>query len=219
MGGYDSGKEEVAQIRRDYKREKLIETAVEDNPIDQFLIWFEQALSANLMDPNAMTLSTVSQDGCPSSRIVLLKGVDTQGFRFYTNYNSRKGRDLDGNPQAALSFYWAPLERQIRIEGAVRRLNRTESQAYFQQRPRTSRLGAWASEQSSKVESRPELDARYKAVEKRFEGKEVPLPDFWGGYLLKPNRIEFWQGRENRMHDRICYELHNESWEMFRLSP
>ncbi|HEX6981774.1 MAG TPA: pyridoxamine 5'-phosphate oxidase [Balneolaceae bacterium] len=219
MGGYRSDKREVAQMRRDYAREKLTESSVEDNPINQFMVWFEQAASVDLLDPNAMTLSTVSSEGIPSSRIVLLKGVDERGFRFYTNYDSQKAQELDGNPHAALCFYWAPLERQVRIEGEVEKLSRDESEAYFGQRPRMSQLGAWASEQSSKVGSREELDKRFDEVKQRFENQEVSLPDFWGGYLLKPRKIEFWQGRKDRMHDRICYEKKDDGWEMFRLSP
>lgn len=206
-------------MRRDYAREKLTESSVEDNPINQFMVWFEQAASVDLLDPNAMTLSTVSSEGIPSSRIVLLKGVDERGFRFYTNYDSQKAQELDGNPHAALCFYWAPLERQVRIEGEVEKLSRDESEAYFGQRPRMSQLGAWASEQSSKVGSREELDKRFDEVKQRFENQEVSLPDFWGGYLLKPRKIEFWQGRKDRMHDRICYEKKDDGWEMFRLSP
>lgn len=210
---------DVAQLRRDYTKTVLVESEVFENPIDQFLEWFEQALAAELIDPNAMTLSTATPKGAPSSRIVLLKGVDKKGFRFFTNYNSRKGRELNENPQAALCFYWAPLERQVRIEGKVQKLNAEDSEAYFQRRPRLSRLGAWASKQSSKVDSREQLEARFKEIKKRFEDKDVPLPDFWGGYLLKPTRIEFWQGRESRMHDRICYEKEKEDWIKFRLAP
>lgn len=209
----------VAQLRRDYTKTALVESELRENPIDQFVEWFEQALSVDLIDPNAMTLSTATKNGSPSSRIVLLKGVDKKGFRFFTNYNSRKGRELDENPQAALCFYWAPLERQVRIEGKVQKLSADDSEAYFQQRPRLSQLGAWASTQSSKVDSREQLEARFKEIKKRFEDKDVPLPDFWGGYLLKHTRIEFWQGRESRMHDRICYEKEKEGWIKFRLAP
>lgn len=211
--------EEVAQIRRDYAREELSESAVKENPLDQFMVWFEQALSADLLDPNAMTLSTASKDGIPSSRVVLLKGVDEEGFRFYTNYTSRKGKELDENPRAALCFYWPRLERQVRIEGKVHRISRENSELYFHDRPRLSQLGAWASNQSSKVESRQELEDRFEKVKKKYEGKDVPLPDFWGGYIVSPLRIEFWQGRKGRMHDRICYEKKGKGWKRFRLAP
>lgn len=206
-------------MRRDYAREELSESAVSKNPVDQFMVWFEQALSADLLDPNAMILSTASKEGIPSSRVVLLKGVDDEGFRFYTNYTSRKGQELKENPRAALCFYWPRLERQVRIEGEVRQLSRENSASYFHQRPRLSQLGAWASNQSSKVESREVLEAQFEKVKKRYEGDEVPLPDFWGGYIVEPRRIEFWQGRKGRLHDRICYEKENGNWIRFRLSP
>ncbi len=215
----DDNQQQIAQLRRDYAREELSEEAVCDDPMDQFGHWFEQALAADLLDVNAMTLSTVSKEGQPSSRIVLLKGVQDDGFRFYTNYGSRKAQELAENPHAALCFYWPPLERQVRIEGVVQQLSREESETYFQQRPRLSKIGAWASKQSSQVSSREELEANFKEIEKRFEDQEVPTPEFWGGYLLKPQRIEFWQGREGRMHDRICYKKEAEGWTRFRLSP
>jgi pyridoxamine 5'-phosphate oxidase len=219
MSGRNKKPKSVAEIRRDYNKEVLVTAEVCDNPIDQFTKWFDQALSTDMLDPNAMTLSTATKDGIPSSRIVLLKGVDEKGFQFYTNYKSQKGKELAENPRAALCFYWATLERQVRIQGKVRRINRKESKNYFQQRPRLSQLSAWASEQSSKVDSRDELLSRFKEIEKRFENKEIPLPEFWGGYLLQPNRIEFWQGREGRMHDRICYKKKEDSWTKFRLAP
>ncbi|NIT61430.1 MAG: pyridoxamine 5'-phosphate oxidase, partial [Aliifodinibius sp.] len=164
-----------------------------ENPIDQFTEWFEQAFAADLLDVNAMTLSTATKQGRPSSRIVLLKGVDEDGFQFYTNYGSRKGQELNENPYAALCFYWAPLERQVRIEGEVEKISRSTSENYFQQRPRESKLGAWASKQSNKVGSREELEKRFKEIKQKFEDQEIPLPDFWGGFLLRPQRIEFWQ--------------------------
>ncbi len=209
----------IAKLRRDYTKKALVESEICENPIDQFMEWFEQALSADLVDANAMTLSTANKDGVPSSRIILLKGVDEKGFRFFTNYNSRKSRELDENPKAALCFYWPSLERQVRIEGAVYKLSDDDSEAYFKQRPRLSKLGAWASNQSSKVESREQLEADFKEIKKRFEDKDVPLPDFWGGYVLEPARIEFWQGRKSRMHDRICYEKEKQGWTKFRLAP
>lgn len=209
----------VADIRRDYTREALVEAEVCENPIDQFVEWFEQALSADMVDPNAMTLATATKDGEPSARIVLLKGVDEIGFRFYTNYKSRKAQELAENPNAALCFYWPAVERQVRIEGTVQKLSYEDSEAYFKQRPRLSQIGAWASNQSSVIESRDELEARFLKIKNRFENKDVPLPDFWGGYVLQPKAIEFWQGRESRLHDRIRYEREGEGWKMVRLAP
>lgn len=219
MSGDEQELKSVAKIRRDYNKASLTESDVDENPIDQFMEWFEKALNTNMLDPNAMTLSTASKQGIPSSRTVLLKGVDEKGFRFYTNYKSRKSKELQENHRAALCFYWPVHERQIRIQGNVQRLSRAESEAYFHQRPRQSQLGAWASEQSAKISSRKELISAFKKMEKRFKGKDIPLPEFWGGFLVKPFRIEFWQGREGRMHDRICYEKKNEGWIISRLAP
>lgn len=219
MSGDEQEENEVAKLRRDYNKASLTESEINEDPIDQFLEWFEKALSADMLDPNAMTLSTANDEGIPSSRIVLLKGVDKKGFRFYTNYKSMKSKELQENPRAALCFYWPPHERQVRVQGNVRKLSRAESEAYFHQRPRQSQLGAWASEQSAKLSSREELISAFKKMEKRFEGKEIPLPEFWGGFLVEPFRIEFWQGREGRMHDRICYEKEDGGWTRYRLAP
>lgn len=219
MSGDKQESKSVAQLRRDYNKEALTESEVSDNPIDQFKKWFKKVLSADLLDPNAMTLSTATKEGVPSSRTVLLKGVDDEGFRFFTNYKSRKGQELEENPRAALCFYWPPHERQVRIQGEVQKLSRGESETYFHQRPRQSQISAWASEQSTKVASREELISKFKEIEKRFKDGEVPLPEFWGGYILEPDRIEFWQGRIGRMHDRICYEKEDGSWTMYRLAP
>ena len=219
MAGEKSNSKNVADLRRDYDKTALNEDEVSTDPIDQFTQWFEKAISDDVVDANAMTLSTATKGGIPSSRIVLLKGVDKKGFRFYTNYQSRKGRELQANPHAALCFYWPEHERQIRIEGSVERLSREESKSYFEQRPRLSQIGAWASKQSSKVNSREELEDRFKELKQRFDEQDVPLPDFWGGYLLMPNRFEFWQGRKGRMHDRIEYQKEGESWIISRLAP
>ncbi|HLR31896.1 MAG TPA: pyridoxamine 5'-phosphate oxidase, partial [Fodinibius sp.] len=209
----------IEQIRRDFSKEELLESVVENEPRRQFKEWFEQALAADLLDANAMTLSTAGENGRPSSRMVLLKGVDEQGFRFYTNYSSRKAQELQQNPYASLCFYWAPLERQVRIEGKVEKLSHELSKNYFHHRPRLSQLGAWASRQSTKVASRKQLETSFLRIKEQFDGKEIPLPDFWGGYRLVPDRIEFWQGRSGRMHDRICYEKSEGEWNIFRLSP
>ncbi|WP_138430411.1 pyridoxamine 5'-phosphate oxidase [Fodinibius saliphilus] len=215
----NKAQQDVEKIRRDYAGEELSKSAVKDDPIAQFKEWFEQALSADLLDANAMTLATVSDSMQPSSRIVLLKGIEERGFRFYTNYSSQKGEELKQNPKASLCFYWAPLSRQVRIQGKVERLSPEISESYFKQRPRPSQIGAWASKQSNEVESRKELESKFEELKEHFEGQEVPLPDFWGGYLLVPDRVEFWQGRPSRLHDRICYKKEAEEWKLSRLAP
>lgn len=219
MSENNQSNKNIAELRREYSKQVLAESKVADNPIDQFTQWFQQALSAELLDANAMTLATADEDGSPSARIVLLKGVEKAGFTFYTNYGSRKGRELTENPCAALCFFWPQLERQVRIEGDVEKLSRSESEAYFRQRPRESQLGAWASKQSSKVASREVLEKQFEEMGKKFAGEEIPLPDFWGGFVLQPKRVEFWQGRKGRMHDRICYKKDSDGWDIFRLSP
>lgn len=212
-------REEVEALRREYAREELDEASIRKNPIDQFAIWFNQALSSDLLDPNAMSLATSTEKGIPSVRIVLLKGFDHQGFRFYTNYNSRKGRELEANPHAALCFYWSELERQVRIEGSVKQLSREESEKYFSQRPRESQLGAWASEQSRPIRSRDHLEEKFRKLESEFQDKAISTPDNWGGYILKPKAIEFWQGRPGRLHDRILYTCVSGDWSTARLAP
>lgn len=211
---------DLASLRRNYARQALTETDVLPDPFAQFAVWFEEALDSQLREPNAMTLATADRSGRPGARTVLLKGFDKQGFVFYTNYESRKGRDLEENPQAALLFTWLELERQIRIEGNVVKVTQEASLAYFQSRPKSSQIGAWASPQSSVIESREVLEKR--AAELKFEydhTEALPLPPFWGGYLLKPELIEFWQGRESRLHDRICYTREGEGWKIERLAP
>jgi pyridoxamine 5'-phosphate oxidase len=211
----------LADLRVNYARESLTEENVDPNPIVQFNRWFGQALEARLREPNAMTLATVSQDGRPSARIVLLKEVEGKDFVFYTNYESRKSRELAANPHAALIFYWAELERQIRVEGGVERVPRAKSEAYFDTRPRGSQLGAWASCQSQVVSNRAELERKLAALEANYQGCErVPAPEFWGGFRVKPVRIEFWQGRSDRLHDRLQYSLREDgSWRLERLAP
>ncbi len=210
---------ELEALRREYAQEELSETSIEPDPIDQFAIWFQQALASDLVDPNAMSLATASRDGMPSVRIVLLKGFDPDGFRFYTNYESRKGRELSENPRAALCFFWAPLERQVRIEGTVEKLDKSESHSYFKRRPRLSQISAWASWQSSSIDSRKQLAEKFKELEERFGNNEIPVPDFWGGFLLRPTAIEFWQGRPGRLHDRLYYSKSSAGWKISRLSP
>lgn len=210
----------LAELRQHYALESLSETEVDANPMTQFAAWFEEALNSQLLEPNAMTLATATADGHPSARTVLLKGYDNQGFTFFTNYESRKGVELLANPRATLLFTWLELQRQIRIEGNIEKISTEASLAYFQSRPRESQLGAWASPQSQVMGSRAELEAREKAVAERFAGQEtLPLPPNWGGYLLRPEALEFWQGRMSRLHDRIWYTKKGNVWNIARLAP
>ncbi len=209
----------VEDLRREYARAGLHEPDVHPDPTEQFSRWFDEALSANLHEPNAMTLATATRVGRPSARIVLLKGFDERGFVFYTNYEGRKGRELEENPYCALVFYWGELERQVRIEGRASRVSAEESEAYYRRRPRGSRLGAWVSEQSRPVGGREVLEGRLRELEREYEGREVSRPSFWGGYRVEPEEMEFWQGRENRLHDRLVYRRSDEGWEIERLQP
>jgi len=211
---------DLAQLRRDYRQATLDEAHAASDPWSQFRTWFAEAESAGLLEPNAMTLATADANGRPSARVVLLKGLSEEGFVFFTDYRSRKGEELDANPQAALAFYWAELERQVRAVGAVERLSRADSEAYFRSRPRGSQLGAWASHQSALLEDRALLLGRVEELQARYGDGEVPLPPHWGGYRLIPDEVEFWQGRPNRLHDRIVYTRSPESgWRRARLSP
>ncbi len=209
----------LSDLRKEYTRAGLRESDVDPDPVEQFRRWFDEALAADLHEPNAMTVATASPDGAPSARVVLLKGFDERGFVFYTNYEGRKGRELDENPCAALLFYWGELERQVRIEGSVSRVSEEESDAYYAGRPRGSRLGALASEQSRVVGSREVLEDRIKRLEAEYEGRDVPRPAFWGGYRVEPEAMEFWQGRENRLHDRLVYRRGDGGWKLERLQP
>jgi pyridoxamine 5'-phosphate oxidase len=209
----------IADLRRSYTRERLDETDVNPDPIQQFQLWFDQAVAAQLPEPNAMTLATASQEGIPSARIVLLKGVDQRGFAFYTNYESRKGKELAENPQAALVFLWTVLERQVRIEGTVEKVSDQESEAYFQSRPLESRLGAWTSDQSCTIPDRGVLEQRFQELQTKYQDQEIPRPLFWGGYRVIPKMVEFWQGRPSRLHDRLRYRLDNGNWIIERLAP
>ncbi|MEQ1746081.1 MAG: pyridoxamine 5'-phosphate oxidase [Saprospiraceae bacterium] len=211
---------DIAALRRNYTQESLSKTGVKNDPIEQFDYWFREALASNLPEPNAMTLATATREGRPSARTVLLKGFDNAGFVFFTNYHSQKGAELDDNPQAALLFTWLELERQVRIEGSVERVSEEESRAYFQSRPKMSQIGAWASPQSQVIEARTILEARMAEMTSTFNHDEVlPLPPFWGGYRVRPDRIEFWQGRESRLHDRILYTRIELGWKIERLAP
>ena len=209
----------IASLRREYAAARLDEAEVDRDPIRQFARWFEEARQAELLEPNAMTLATASADGSPSARIVLLRSADERGFAFFTDYRSRKGRELEANPRAALVFYWGELERQVRVSGTVSRVSRDENEAYFLSRPRGSRLGAWTSHQSTDIEARADLEERLEAMAARFDGGDVPLPPHWGGFRVRPDAIEFWQGRENRLHDRIRYLREAGAWKVERLSP
>lgn len=211
----------VADLREDYRLHTLDIKDVLENPIDQFEKWFEEAHESQIPEPNAMTLATCSPDGKPSARVILLKGYDASGFHFYTNYNSRKGKEMALMPYAALVFCWLGLERQVRIEGMVRKMKPEESLAYFQSRPRGSQIGAWTSPQSKVIENREALETLQTNIEKEYEDQEIlPIPPYWGGYRVIPTIIEFWQGRSSRLHDRIRYTLQSDkSWKIERLAP
>lgn len=208
----------LSALRREYGDAGLDVPDLEPDPMTMFQRWLEDSIEAPLHEPNAMVLSTVAE-GQPSSRMVLLKAADQRGFVFYTNYESRKGEEIDANPRASLLFPWHDLQRQVRVEGRVEQVSEAESEAYFASRPRPSQIGAWASPQSKEVGSRAELDALETDVEQRFPDGDVPLPPHWGGYRVVPEVVEFWQGRKGRMHDRMVYRHAGEGWQVVRLAP
>lgn len=212
-------KPDISSIRNDYKLKELGEKNVQQNPFEQFDIWFNEALSSNLKEPTAMILATSAKDGKPSVRTLLLKGFNDEGFVFYTNYESRKGKEIAENNQGSILFYWPDLERQIRLEGIIEKVSAKSSEDYFKTRPYKSKVGAWASNQSSVINGRKELILKFFKYLVKFHSKNIPLPPFWGGYKLIPDKFEFWQGRESRLHDRINYRKENNIWIIERLSP
>ena len=209
----------IADLRKDYTLNGLDQTDVSPDPIVQFQQWFVAALAAGVHEPNAMHLATINPEGRPEGRIVLVKGVDAAGFSFYTNYNSQKGTSLGANPMASLTFFWPELERQVRIEGWVEKVSETESDTYFNSRPRGSQLGAWVSQQSQVIAGRDVLTSQQEELENRFNGQPIPRPPHWGGFRVIPDKIEFWQGRPSRLHDRIRYRLEAGTWLIERVSP
>lgn len=213
------GKPNLADLRLNYEKGALDEATLPADPFELFRLWLDDAIAAAVLEPTAMTLATVSADGQPSSRTVLLKGIDARGFSFFTNYRSRKGRELAGNPRAALTIYWKERERQVCVRGEVSLLGREESDAYFQSRPYGSQIGAWVSEQSERIPDRAWLENRERDLTAQYPEGGVPLPPNWGGYVLAPREMEFWQGRPGRLHDRILFERRGDEWKHCRLSP
>lgn len=209
----------IADIRKDYQLKSLTEAEVAKNPFTQFSTWWDEAVGSAIDEVNAMALSTVSPEGMPSSRIVLLKGFDEQGFVFFTNYNSNKGKQIERQQFVSLLFFWKELERQVRIDGIASKVTADESDAYFHSRPVGSQLGAWASPQSQKITDRSVLEQALESVKTKYSENTIPRPAHWGGYRVKPSKIEFWQGRSSRLHDRILYERVHENWQISRLAP
>lgn len=210
---------DLANLRREYSLRELSESSVAADPFVQFANWFDEYIASRPLEPSAFVLSTVGPDSRPSSRVVLLKGMDSRGFVFFTNYGSRKALELEANPQVAMQFFWPELERQVHVKGRAEKTSRDESEAYFATRPKASQLGAWASKQSETLSSREELETRMTELSAQFGEGEVPCPPFWGGFRIVPTRLEFWQGRPSRLHDRICFERSDDAWRIVRLYP
>ena len=208
---------DLSNLRKEYLKSGIVKDNLKSNPIEQFSLWFDQAIEANIIEPSAMSLAT--SDDYIGIRTVLLKFFDDKGFVFFTNYESKKSKQLQNNPQAALLFPWLALERQVKIIGSVEKITKLESLKYFSSRPKDSQIGAWSSQQSSKISSRAILVDQFAVMKKKFANGEIPLPDFWGGYRVVPQSIEFWQGRESRLHDRLIYERKDNGWAISRLSP
>ena len=209
----------IADLRKEYKLRSLLEEDADPDPINQFQHWWNEAMMSNIEEPNAMTLATSNKHGRPSARIVLLKGLNNDGFMFFTNYESRKGNELKENPHASLLFFWKELERQVRIEGSVSKVTEEKSNEYFLSRPELSKIGAWSSPQSAIIQSRDDLEKNVLKFRQQFNDNDIPRPSHWGGYIVKPAIIEFWQGRPNRLHDRLQYSLKNKKWIIERLAP
>ena len=209
----------IADLRKNYTQAGLLESEIVANPFEQFKLWFEQAVAADILEPNAMTVATVTDQGKPSARIVLLKDFDDRGFVFYTNYNSQKGVELQKCPHAALVFLWGDLERQVRIEGKIEFVSESEATGYFHSRPASSQLGAWASEQSTVIADRSILEQKLQQLEAEYQDRQIPKPPHWGGVRVVPQEIEFWQGRPSRLHDRLRYQLVEGQWQIDRLAP
>lgn len=209
----------LEDIRREYLSQGLSREHLNQDPVSQFKTWMEQVIELGIKDPTAMTLATVDADGLPNQRIVLLKHFDERGFVFFTNYASDKAKELEANPNVSLHFPWHVLERQVKVRGVAKQISKAESMRYFLSRPRESQLAAWASQQSARINSRQFLLSQFEAMKTKFAKGEIPLPDFWGGYIVEVNQFEFWQGRENRLHDRFQYVLENEAWSIERLAP
>ncbi len=210
---------QIAALRKNYQLADLDESSIKSDPMEQFSLWFNAALESEITEPNAMILSTVSPEGSPSSRTVLLKGLESDGFIFFTNYESEKGRHISNNKNVAILFLWLDLERQVRITGKAVKLDTLASETYFKSRPVESQIGAWASSQSEVVPGREYLEEKFESMKQRFTDGEIPLPPFWGGYKVVPSKMEFWQGRPNRLHDRILYTRDDNEWKIERLSP
>jgi pyridoxamine 5'-phosphate oxidase len=210
---------EIANLRRTYSERELSKSGVRKDPFEQFSLWLQEAIDSDIIEPNAMTITTCGKDCRPTARTVLLKGIEQNGFTFYTNFESKKAKDISENPFAGLLFFWRELGRQISISGEVKKISEEESEIYFLSRPYGSRIGAWASRQSSEIPSRDYLEKKFKEIQRKFSKGNIPLPPFWGGFRLYPERFEFWQGRESRMHDRIGYVKEKDGWKIVRLSP
>ena len=211
---------DIADMRINYTKGFLMEDSVVSDPIMQFRSWFEEATNSEVLEANAMIIATVDENNVPSARTVLLKEIDPEGFLFYTNYNSDKAKEISGNPNVSLVFLWKEIERQVRITGVVEKISPDRSEQYFHKRPKGSQIGAWVSPQSSIIDSREVLEERQKEIESKYKDEaQLPLPDFWGGYIVKPTAVEFWQGRPSRLHDRLRYKLVDGEWKIERLAP